>query len=333
MAEAFLTLGRVAMLIYVLLFLLFPLAFAALVPSRASSESARIAVRGRLVMLTLATFVLLGVWGGLVISGLRFPGAMVMANFWWPWFFPLWFFLAWPTVALKRPDWGSNVHGPASPGGSAAGAGDVRSASLINRERRNPVAPWMWAIPLLVFLLALGAIAARGMQPFPTGTESGGAAADQAGLMAADSGTEPWRLTELGKTGRSRWALILSIYAVVFLPLLLMLPRMLRRALLEPEPMDTRGYAELTALYDRQRRTRVLGLFWISGVLAPAAVGVMHALMVWSPNDGKLWGLLGGIGGTAIGIAGGIFGIWMTVERGKIAKLKARLEKEQSVPQ
>lgn len=97
--------------------------------------------------------------------------------------------------------------------------------------------------------------------------------------------------------------------------------------------LDTRGSAELTALYDRQCRTRVLGLFWISGVLALAAVGVMHALMVWSPNDGKLWGLLGGIGGTAIGIVGGIFGIWMTVERGKIAKLKARLEKEQSVPQ
>jgi len=324
MTEAFFTPGRVVMMIFVLLFLLFPLAFAALVPSRASSEPARLAVRGRLVMLTLATLVLLGVWIGLLVAGLQSPSVMGIARVWSVWFFLLWFLLAWPTVALKRPDWASNVHRPASPGGSAQRPADVRSASLINRERRNPIAPWMWAIPAVIFLLALAAIAARGLQPFPMGTDSGSA--------APASQAEPWSLTEFGKNGRSRWVLILSIYAAVFLPLLMMLPWMLRRALLEPEPMDTRGSAELTALYDRQRRTRVLGLFWISGVLAPAAVGVVHALLVWFPNDGRMWGLIGSIGGAAIGIGGGVFGIWMTVERGKIAKLKARLEQEPSMP-
>lgn len=325
MADPFLTPGRVVMMILVVFMLLFPLAFAVLVPSRASSESARLAVRGRLVMLALATLVLLGVWVGLLITGLRSPGAMGIARVWWVWFFLLWFLLAWPAVALKRPDWASNVHCPASPDGSAGGAADVRSASLINRERRNPVAPWLWAIPTLVFMLALGAISARGMQPFPTGTESGGA--------VAASAAEPWRLTDLGKTERSRWVFVLSIYAVVLLPQLIMLPWLLRRALLEAEPMATRGAAELTVLYDRQRRKRVLGLFWALGVLTPGLLGVVLALLVWFPNDGRLWGLIGGVGGSLVGICGGIFGTWMTVERGKIAEVKARLEKESSMPQ
>lgn len=332
MADSFLILGRVTMPILVPLMLLFPIVFAALVPSRAATDSARIAVRGRLLTLSLATLVLLALWVGLLITGLRFPGVLAIANLWWAWFFPLWFALASPAVALKRPDWGSNVLGLAWPGGCSTSGGDVRSASLINRQRHSPIARWMWVIPVLVFLLAVAAIAARGLQPFPMGTDPTGAVVNQEQAVAAHAGIEPWRLTELSQAERSRWLRTLIIYGAVFLIPLLILPWSLRRMLAEPEPMAMTGSAELAALYDQQRRRRGLGLFWGLGVLLPGMMGAMLALIVWFPNQGSIWGLIGGIGGTVLGIGGAIFGTWMTVERARIAEVKARLEQASSSP-
>jgi hypothetical protein len=39
-----------------------------------------------------------------------------------------------------------------------------------------------------------------------------------------------------------------------------------------------------------------------------------------------MWGLIGGIGGSILGICGTIFGTWMTVERARIAELAAQLD-------
>ncbi len=177
MADPFLFISRIAVLIVVPLMLLFPLVFAMLVPNSAGSDAGRIAVRGRTLTLVLATAVLSGLWVGLMIAGLRFPDAQSIANYWWLWFFPLWLFLACPLIAIKRPEWGSDLLGLGWPGGSTADGGEVRSASLINRERCSPVTRGMWAAPILALLLSLAAIAARGMLPFPTHADAAGGGA------------------------------------------------------------------------------------------------------------------------------------------------------------
>jgi hypothetical protein len=263
------------------------------------------------MMLTLAmsTAVLLAGWVGLVLTGLRFNFAMVIAGFWWPWFFPLWFFLAMPTIVAKNPYWGWTVGG-----GSASGG--VRTASLVNRERTSPVTRAMWAVPITLFVVILAAIAARGLLPFGVGPYPGDSAVDPEAARVAYAEAE-----------RSRWILSLVVISSVFGFLLAILPRSLRRTLSEPEPMDAAGSRELAELYAAQRRKRVLGLFWGTGVLLPACVGSFSVLQAWFPQNGSTWGLISGIGGSILGICGAIFGTWMTVERAKIAEVRARLER------
>ena len=308
MSDPFITLGRLFMLIFVPVMLLFPLVFAALVPNRAADDSARIKARGMLLTLAMSTAALLAIWVGLVLTGLRFNFAMVIAGFWWPWFFPLWFFLAMPAIVAKNPHWGWTVGG-----GSASGG--VRTASLVNRERTSPVTRAMWAVPITLFVVILAAIAVRGLLPFGVGPYPDDSAVDPeaARVMYAD-------------TERSRWLFSLIVFASVYGFLLAILPGSLRRTLSEPEPMDAAGSPELAQLYAAQRRKRVLGLFWGTGVLLPACIGSFSVLQAWFPNAGSMWGLIGGIGGSVLGICGVIFGTRMTVERAKISEVRARLD-------
>jgi hypothetical protein len=308
MADPFLTLGRVIMLLFVPVMLISPLAFAALVPNRAVDDASRIKARGLLLVLAISTAALLAIWLGLVLTGVRFPQAMLVAGFWWPWFFPLWFFLAMPAIIAKSPHWGWTV------GGGSASSG-IRTASLVNRERTSPVTRAMWAVPITIVVLVVAAIAARGLMPFGVGPYPGDSAVDPeaAGLVYAES-------------ERSGWLLALGVSCSVFGLLLAILPRSLRSTLAEPEPMDARGSAELAELYASQRRKRVLGLFWGVGTVLPLCVGSFSALQVWFPSAGSMWGLVGGVGGTMLGIGGAIFGTWMTVERARIAEVRARLE-------
>ena len=308
MSDPFITLGRLFMLIFVPVMLLFPLVFAALVPNRAADDSARIKARGMLLTLAMSTAALLAIWVGLVLTGLRFNFAMVIAGFWWPWFFPLWFFLAMPAIVAKNPHWGWTVGG-----GSASGG--VRTASLVNRERTSPVTRAMWAVPIMLFVVILAVIAARGLMPFGVGPYPGDSAVDPESARVAYAEVE-----------RSRWLLSLVVFGSVFGFLLAILPRSLRRTLSEPEPMDAAGSPELAELYAAQRRKRVLGLFWGTGVLLPACIGSFSVLQAWFPNAGSMWGLIGGIGGSILGICGAIFGTWMTVERAKISEVRARLD-------
>ena len=309
MSDPFITLGRLFMLIFVPVVLLFPLVFAALVPNRAADDSARIKARGMLLTLAMSTAALLAIWVGLVLTGLRFNFAMVIAGFWWPWFFPLWFFLAMPAIVAKNPYWGWTV-------GSGSASGGVRTASLVNRERTSPVTRAMWAVPITLFVLILAAIAARGLLPFGVGPYPGDSAIDPEAARVAYAEVE-----------RSRWILSLVVFGSVFGFVLAILPRSLRQPLSEPEPMDAAGSPELARLYAAQRRKRVLGLFWGTGVLLPACIGLSSVLQAWFPNDGSTWGLVGGIGGSILGICGAVFGTWMMVERAKISEVRARLEK------
>lgn len=138
MGDPFVFLSRLIGLVFVPAILLCPLAFAALVPNRASSDADRIAVRGRLLTLGLVMLFVLALWLGLVLTGLRLPGARDVANFWWLWFFPLWFVFAMPAVAQKRPGWRAGAFGSQGSDGAAAAAAGLRTASLANRERQSP---------------------------------------------------------------------------------------------------------------------------------------------------------------------------------------------------
>jgi hypothetical protein len=308
MSDPFIPLGRLFMLILVPVALLFPLVFAALVPNRAADDSARIKARGVLLTLAMSTAVLLAVWVGLVVTGLRFNLAMVIAGFWWPWFFPLWFFLAMPAIVAKNPHWGWTV-------GSGSASGGVRTASLVNRERTSPVTRAMWAVPIWLFVMTVASIAARGLLPFGVGPYPGDSAVDPEAARVAYAEVE-----------RSRWILSLVVFGSVFGVVLAILPRILRRTLSEPEPMDAAGSPELAQLYTAQRRKRVLGLFWGIGVLLPACIGCSASFQAWFPMAGSMWGLIGGIGGSILGVCGAIFGTWITVERARIAELRARLD-------
>lgn len=332
MADPFVSLGRVLMLVGVPLMLIFPLVFAACVPNRASLHAARAAIRGKMLLLVLTTGLLLAGFVGLVLAGLRFADAMTIAGFWWVWALPLWFLLAWPAVALKRPHWGSGDAGPGSPVGASPSDGAsqsehaTRSASLTNRERQSPVTRSMWAIAIFVFVLALGIIAARGLFPFATGETHVAAATSNDVVAAAQGSADSSEPGIAARAERSRWLWMLVVYGGVFLLLLLSLPMSLRRTLTEPEPMDSMGSNELAVLYATQRRRRVLGLFWGSGVLLPAVLGLILALITWFPNNQSLWGLIGGIGGMLLGIGGATFAIWMTSERAKIVEMRGRLQ-------
>jgi|694.fasta_scaffold39441_5 hypothetical protein len=319
MGDPLVVLSRLIGLVYIPALLLCPLAFAALVPNRASNDADRIAVRGRLLTLGLVTLFVLTLWLGLVLTGLRLPVAREIADFWWLWFFPLWFGLAMPAVARKRPDWRAGAFGRQGPSGMAGATGDLRTASLVNRERQSPVTRPMWALALLVSALAVGAIAARGMAPFPLAADA----------MGASGATEAWRAEQLSAAQRQQWTLLLVVVAALDLLMLAILPRVIRSTLADAEPMDAAGSDELAALYARQRRRRALGLFWLLGVVQPATLGAIFALVVWFPDAGSLWGLLGGGVGTLLGLGGAIFGVRMTVERTRIAEVRARLQPSQ----
>lgn len=291
MSDPFLTVGRLLMLAFVPVMLLLPLAIALVTPNRAADAAARGAVRGRLYVLAVATLVALSFWLGLLLTGLSVPWMRWIADSSWTLIIPLWALLAMPILRLKS----------AAHAGDPLPYGTVRTASLVNRERQNPVTGWMWTVATLVCLAGPVAVAARGLWPFT-------------GDPAVDS------------IDRTQWLIFLG--ATLLGPIeLLVLPVILRAMLVAPEPMDAAGSPELAAMYARERRRRVLGLFWLVGTAGPAFLGVLFALVTWFPASGGGWGLVGGVGGTFLGVLGATFGISMSAERARIAEFRARLER------
>jgi hypothetical protein len=299
MSDPFLLIGRLVMVLLPPFMILLPLALVLLVPNRAAEESARLAVRARLVALLVATVVCLAVWGGLLLTSVQWPWARWAATFSWPLFFPLWFGLAWPLIRARNPAWEGAMYGPTQ------ASAPVRTASLVNRERTNPVTRGMWVAGTLMCLVGPVAIALRAVHLFPIESVDG----------AASLFESPEHV---------RWFVFLVVTAMTSLGLL-WLPRVLGSMLLEAEPLDAAGSKELSDLYAAQRRRRVLGMFRLN-VISPAAIGIIFALAVWFPGFGAMWGLVGGLAGIVLGGMGAIFGFMMTAERAKIAEVRARLE-------
>ena len=189
--------------------------------------------------------------------------------------------------------------------GPTQASAPVRTASLVNRERTNPVTRGMWVAGTLMCLVGPVAIALRAVHLFPIESVDG----------AASLFESPEHV---------RWFVFLVVTAMTSLGLL-WLPRVLRSMLLEAEPLDAAGSRELSDLYAAQRRRRVLGMFWIN-VISPAAISFILALAVWFPDFGSMWGLVGALAGTVLGGMGAVFGFMMTAERAKIAEVRARLE-------
>jgi hypothetical protein len=184
----------------------------------------------------------------------------------------------------------------------------------------------MWIIMVAVVVLAVGAIAARGLFPFPLEPLSGVNEGEAGGVSAVANQDSATERTEEGNAQFAAWVRTLVIVICVFGCSSFLLPMTIRRLLTEPEPMDQSGSPDLRQLYEQQRNRRALGLFWGCGVLLPAVLGLMFGLAVWMPEMGSVWGFVGGVGGTLIGLLGAGFGIWMTVERMKIAERRARLD-------
>ncbi|MBI1302971.1 MAG: hypothetical protein GC172_04180 [Phycisphaera sp.] len=304
MQDPLITIGRILMLVFPPFMILVPLVTALLAPQRATEESARARQRGLHLALVAGTMFSLAVWGTFVLLTPRFASAQWAAMWSWPLFFPLWFGLAWPLIRAKSPHWEGAMYG------AEAASGAVRTASLVNRERLSPVTRWMWAVALLASVAGVAAIAARGLMPFP--------------LESVGSGDEAAATAQ-----RTQWWIFLGLSLMGPLGLL-WLPRVLRAMLREPEPMDAAGSRDLAELYAAQRRRRVLGMFWLNGVAGPLVLGGIFALVTWFPNSGAIWGIIGGVGGTALGITGAVFGFMMTAERAKIAEARARLERSSS---
>lgn len=302
MSDPFITIARVLMLVFAPLIICVPLIIAVAMPRRGASAADRISVRGKIVAHALATLLALVLWGGLALAGTRFAWARWAADSAWLLFFPLWVVFGWPVMRMKNPAIDASTYAHADVHGV------MRTASLVNRERRSPVRRWMWVVAATVCIAGPLAIGLRAIWILP----------EDQGANAVPFGESADHLV---------WLLFL-VLSVLALADLLWLPRILKSMLLEPEPMDASGSPELAKLYARQRRRRVLGMFWLLGVAAPLLMSGIYTLAVWIPRGGAMWGVIGGIGGSVLGIAGAVFGWRMAAERARIMELRARLDRQ-----
>ena len=114
----------------------------------------------------------------------------------------------------------------------------------------------------------------------------------------------------------------LSFPGAALLLVLTLVPLMLARAavrlaLSEPEPMDARDSQALSDLYAVHRVTKVWGLYWILlGLVTLLSCAAVSG--VWAASTAATLGAVVGIGGSAVGTGGAVFGIYMTKQRARI---------------
>lgn len=87
-----------------------------------------------------------------------------------------------------------------------------------------------------------------------------------------------------------------------------------RAAAREPEPLDAQASASVREAYRSARRLRAWG-FWSLGLAGTLCFTVVAALAVERPMTA---GLAGAVGGTLIGVAGGVFGTVASISRARI---------------
>jgi hypothetical protein len=131
---------------------------------------------------------------------------------------------------------------------------------------------------------------------------------------------------EPGQVSFFQWALALSIYTICVGSQWFFVPYSLKLSHLEPEPLDSTGSRELQEMYRQHRRQKIRLLFWMTAVLVPVFLGAMVAWMVWWPEYFQWVGIVGAIGGSLLGIAGGIMGMLMSAQRMRIAEFKSQLD-------
>ncbi|MBL8963592.1 MAG: hypothetical protein KF787_07240 [Phycisphaeraceae bacterium] len=290
MIDVGMILGRLLSLVFTPLMLLFPIVFVLLTRTRVTEEARRAEARARGMALVIATLVALAAWIGLLLISIKLttPVLSIAARMCWLLFFPLWFGLAVPALRSKNPAW---VLAPADPGVSP-----VRTASIVNRERRNPIRTGHWVASATASAILLGVIASRGV------------------IGTFDDAAE-----------RTRWLITLAVYGVALITVYAIQPMALRLALREPEPLDARGSEDLQRLYDEFRDTKIRGMFWMLGTALPVLLGASMSLTVWTKMTHGA-GVIGAIVGTGLGIWGSWFGISMSIRRARISEEKTRLD-------
>ena len=96
--------------------------------------------------------------------------------------------------------------------------------------------------------------------------------------------------------------------------------------LTEAEPMDRYNSAELTAAYEKLRKVKLWG--WFAVVAAATSIFCIVALTTTYKVGLTTIVWIGGGGGSAVGIFGGIFGTYCTVLRGRVNELRIKLDRQ-----
>lgn len=91
----------------------------------------------------------------------------------------------------------------------------------------------------------------------------------------------------------------------------------------EPEPLDSQGSPELEAAYRDSRNFRAWG-FFAAGVAAVTLFQLAALMIALGLTHQAAW--VGGIGGTLVGIGGGVFGTMADLRRAKVANLRRDCE-------
>lgn len=292
MNEPNLILGRLMVTILAPLFLLFPLVFTLFFRTRAQTVSIRNLVAFRTRLLVLATSLALATWLGTLLAGTlwRKEALIFFSQFCWVFFFPLWFGLAMPLIALKN---------PSLAGIFPESRSKLRVASLVNRSRKNPIGLFHWSLMIISLSIIMMVLLIRGIfYPFDHDAE------------------------------RYRWILLCAVHGGQFLTVGLIVPRILKKVLCEAEPMDAQGNTDLESMYNKFRNAKVQNLFWLLGVVTPFFNGIIFCMMAWYWNQGQILAWVAAIGGSLIGIIGAWTGITLGLRRTQIAQFKATLDAE-----
>ena len=189
-------------------------------------------IRRKITQLTVATVLCVLGWLAFLITAflMRSPMLQVLSTMAWLPFFPLWFLGAMPTAKLLFGQLEED-HGVRT---------EKRTASLVNRQCKNPVQTWHWGLSLCLCMALL------------VGTFLIGQNVDQSLWTPQQQFIWFWGM--IGYSGLLGLTYIMLRYAI-------------RASLSEPEPLDAQGSLELQRLYDDARSSRILGLFWLVGFL------------------------------------------------------------------
>lgn len=171
-----------------------------------------------------------------------------------------------------------------------------RTASLRVRARENPVPAWFWNVCWLAWFAAAAAVVVRWLHAPPLG-----------------SGVA-WAVTALVALACGPLVLALGRYSV-------------GRALEEAEPL-IEGAPELEAGYAASRQSRAWGLAVGAALLAHLWLGAAVVMSWFEPR--WWWGVVGGVAGSMIGIAGGVFGTLAGRRRMQLNALYRRLAANQA---